>query len=260
MSRIGSDTDRLFVWVGLGLFVGGVMYLVYLAIEPFVRKSCPTMLIGWSRAMGGRFRDAVIGRDLVVGTVAGTLLLALDQINALVRHLIGRPDPIPFRPDTGMLEHPRYFVVTMTSGFNTGLQNALLSVLVFTIFRELFKRLTARLKARWAGSDYTAAGFALAIATLIQVATTESPDALAVAQFILTSLVFLVVLLRYGLLAVVVMYTISSMLSRTPLTLRGDSLYALPAWLMVGVIFVAAAAGVWLARGGEPLFERAADA
>ena len=238
-ASVGDDTDRLFTYLGLGLFVGGVMYLVYLAIEPFVRRSWPTMLVGWSRALGGRLRDAVIGRDLIVGVVAGVLLLALDQINALVPHLIGRPDPIPFMPNTGMLEHPRYFLVTMASSVNQGLQNALLSVLTFTILREVMKRLASRVKARWASSDYAAAGLTIVIMTLIETrgrasrqtcgwrATPSSrrvcfwPCCCATACSRWSSC-----------------HTINSMVARTPLTLRGESLYALPAWLMLGVVFV----------------------
>ena len=47
------------------------MWLIYLALEPFVRRSWPTMLVGWSRVLGGRVRDAVVGRELLIGCAVG---------------------------------------------------------------------------------------------------------------------------------------------------------------------------------------------
>jgi serine/threonine-protein kinase len=260
VDHLGDDVDRLFAFAGIGLFIGGIMLLIYLAIEPFVRKSWPTMLVGWSRALAGRIRDAVVGRDLLIGVVAGLLLLALDQANALLPGLRGRPDPIPMMPNTGFLEHPRFVVLAITTTLNGGMQNALLSVLIFTLFRELLKRMTSRLKSPWLASDYAAAGFALVIMTLIQVMNTDpaSRDLAAVAYLVLASVVFLFVLLRYGLLAVVVMYTIYAMVKSEPLTLRSASLYAGPAWVLLGAVLVFAVIGLRFARGDEPLFGRPA--
>src|SRR4029453_15828941 len=66
-ANLEGDTERMFAWFGLGMFVGGIMFLMSLAVEPFVRRSWPTMLVGWSRALTGCGRDAVVGRDIVVG-------------------------------------------------------------------------------------------------------------------------------------------------------------------------------------------------
>jgi hypothetical protein len=108
--RLADETERLFAWLGLALFVAAVMYLVYLAIEPFVRRSWPTMLVGWSRAMTVRMQDAVIGRDIVIGAVCGLALNLLDQLNRLMPRFLGWAEPIPAKPDVGVLEHTRYFL------------------------------------------------------------------------------------------------------------------------------------------------------
>jgi hypothetical protein len=81
---------------------------------------------------------------------------------------------------------------------------------------------------------------------------------LLVAYETLFACVFLTVLLRYGLLASVVMFTIHSLTLRMPLTLVESSLYAGAAWLTMAIVFALALAGVWMARGGEPMFGRAA--
>jgi hypothetical protein len=255
LSEIGEETNRLFIYLGLGLFVGGVMYLVYLALEPFVRRSWPMMLVGWSRALAGRVPDPIVGRDLIVGVVAGLVLTALGQTGQWLPRLLGWQEPvIPATPFTGPFEHTRYLLVMIPQSLNSGLQNALLGVLSFTGLRELVKRGLTRVKSRWVSPDYVAAGVALLI--LVFISLVESPtnrDHLLLNGLLAlaTSGIFLIVLLRFGMLATVVMYTISALSQRAPLTLQSNSLYAGPAWTMLGFIFLVALAGLWMARRGD---------
>ena len=173
VSRLDAEANRLFTFVGIGLFVGGVMCLVYLALEPFVRRSWPTMLVGWSRALAGRLRDPVVGRDLLIGTASGLALTALEHANVIVPRLVGWPEPAPLTSNLGALEHTRYFVLTITNSLNNGLQNALLSVMMFTLVREIIKRVLGRLApSRWS-TDAISAGIAITALTLIRLA--ESP-------------------------------------------------------------------------------------
>ena len=206
-SSLNDETDRLFTFIGIGLFIGGVMYLVYLALEPFVRRSWPTMLVGWSRALAGRLHDPVIGRDLLAGTACGLAITALEHVNAIAPVLLGWPEPPPMSTSTGVLEHARYFVLTITNGMNYGLQNALLGVMMFTIARELIKRLLARVTRKQLAVDYIAAAIALLLMTLFRLADSSIEPAqlwLAALYQIAGSGLFLFVLLRYGLLATVV--------------------------------------------------------
>lgn len=51
----------------VSLFTG----LIYIALEPFVRRYWSELLISWSRLLKGDFRDPLIGRDLLVGMILG---------------------------------------------------------------------------------------------------------------------------------------------------------------------------------------------
>ena len=240
LPRLTDETDRLFTYIGIGLFVGGVMYLVYLAIEPFVRRSWPTMLVGWSRALAGRLRDAVIGRDLIVGRASGLALTAFDQLRSCLVSSAGR-EPMPITPRVGVLEHSRYFVLTITNRINNGLQNALLSVMMFTVLREVVRRGASRLGFRTA-SDRLRDGRGRAPPADrpsgwcrgIPIAPISGSPCSTRSS---SSLIFLFVLLRYGLLATFVMFTANALTMRMPLTLNGANLYAGPAWLMLGLLF-----------------------
>ena len=42
-------------------------WVLYIAIEPFIRRYRPTSLISWSRLLAGRITDPAVGRDVLIG-------------------------------------------------------------------------------------------------------------------------------------------------------------------------------------------------
>jgi hypothetical protein len=62
------------------LFLAVTTVIIYLAVEPHVRRRWPTVLVAWSRVLAGRWRDPLVGRHVLVGmamsSVAGLLFLA----------------------------------------------------------------------------------------------------------------------------------------------------------------------------------------
>jgi len=75
------------------LFFGGMTWVLYLALEPFVRKRYPATIISWNRVLDGKFRDPLVGRDLLIGIFVGvcTTLLSLFQ-SMLFFRLGGTPN------------------------------------------------------------------------------------------------------------------------------------------------------------------------
>ncbi|HKR00095.1 MAG TPA: serine/threonine-protein kinase, partial [Pyrinomonadaceae bacterium] len=53
-------------------FVG----LMYLALEPFLRRRWPERVISWSRLLAGDWRDALVGRDVLLGAAFGVAAIA----------------------------------------------------------------------------------------------------------------------------------------------------------------------------------------
>jgi len=51
-------------------------WILYLALEPIVRRRWPDSIISWSRLLAGRLRDPLVGRDILIGCLAGVLLAA----------------------------------------------------------------------------------------------------------------------------------------------------------------------------------------
>jgi len=87
-------------WVG---FSALLIAAFYLAVEPYVRRHWPRMLISWSRLVDGRWRDPLVGRDLLVGTVVGVLLSLIGLLTQPIAELRGGLPPMPTVSTTGWI-------------------------------------------------------------------------------------------------------------------------------------------------------------
>ena len=82
------------------LFVTSVICVVYLAIEPYVRRHWPQAIVSWSRLMSGRFRDPHVGRDLLYGVLLGMAWSILFGVGFMIAQRSGLQ---PSFSDRGLL-------------------------------------------------------------------------------------------------------------------------------------------------------------
>jgi hypothetical protein len=47
--------------------------MLYMALEPYVRRHWPQAIISWSRLVAGRLRDPLVGRDVLWGVALGVV-------------------------------------------------------------------------------------------------------------------------------------------------------------------------------------------
>src|SRR5262249_49563192 len=65
------EVGRLVMGLGKAAYTAGLMWVLYLALEPLVRRRWPQVIISWSRLLAGRFRDAEVGAHVLIGTAVG---------------------------------------------------------------------------------------------------------------------------------------------------------------------------------------------
>jgi len=53
------------------LFNTAFVCVLYLALEPYIRRHWPHALISWTRLLSGRLRDPMVGRDMMIGSALG---------------------------------------------------------------------------------------------------------------------------------------------------------------------------------------------
>jgi hypothetical protein len=76
--------------VAWGLLKSAAIWIVYLALEPFVRRFWPEILISWSRVLAGRFNDVRVGRDILIGISLGAVAFLTRQADMLLGHAAWR--------------------------------------------------------------------------------------------------------------------------------------------------------------------------
>ncbi len=81
--------------IGLAVVVAALLWLFYLALEPYVRRLRPWTLVSWARLLDGGWRDAVVGRDVLIGVAGGTVLALLSILARMLPGWLGRPAPSP---------------------------------------------------------------------------------------------------------------------------------------------------------------------
>ena len=80
--------SRILQWVSLILLITVALWLLYLALEPIVRRRWPDSLVSWTRLLRGRVLDPLVGRDVLLGVLGG-IALALSSASRAAN----RPEP-----------------------------------------------------------------------------------------------------------------------------------------------------------------------
>ncbi|MHC4908732.1 MAG: serine/threonine-protein kinase [Planctomycetota bacterium] len=175
--------------------------LLYYALEPYVRRRVPERLIAWSRLLSGRWRDPLVGRDVLIGLAAGLgSVAAMATVDLVARSMFTLPE----RLDVG-----RWTLLTGSLGQSIGaipgrLGESLWSTFISLIVLLLLKIVTRRL--------WIAAVLLCIIQTRLFAPGGPDFSALVVSgdpdlplwglvRFGVPMAVFLFVLVRYGVLA-----------------------------------------------------------
>jgi hypothetical protein len=90
-----NELDLILIAFAWGLLYTALIVVLYLALEPLVRRKAPETLIGWSRLLAGQFRDPLVGRDLLIGAVYGVVLVLYEICDNFVLPLLGKLPPAP---------------------------------------------------------------------------------------------------------------------------------------------------------------------
>ena len=79
-----AEFGGFLVAVSGALLGAGFFWMVYMALEPYVRRRWPQSMIAWSRLLGGAVRDPVVGGNLLIGAAFGVATAAVFLVHNLV--------------------------------------------------------------------------------------------------------------------------------------------------------------------------------
>jgi serine/threonine-protein kinase len=220
------------------LFIAAIVWTVYLALEPYVRRHWPHSIISWSRLLNGKFRDPAVGRDVLYGVAMGTLWRVINDIDVLISHAVG---VAPGMHNSSFLEGTRSVLAAWTVQFPSAIRGTLLFFFMLFILRVLLR------------NQWLAAGVFVAIWSVFQTLASAHPliDGPAVTAIYLIAAVALV---RFGLVTLAVAVFTTDSIGNLPITFNPSIWYFWgPIFVMAGVILLA----VWAFRAataGRKLF------
>jgi serine/threonine-protein kinase len=266
---LNQEINKFFDGAGGGLVASALIWIFYLALEPYARRTWPDQMIAWSRMITGRIRDPLVGRDILVGGVFFLLHAVLVAAGVLGRAAAGLP---PGQPDA--IQWATFLGLHGSVGW-------ILGAFVNSLFYALFLLLVLMLLRLLAGAVY--GGFRWTVERVVPPIARRLPEKtgrldqrlavvafavlvaaftgfsggdeklLAAAQGVLIGVLWSWVLFRFGLVTFFVGMFFWTLATSFPVTLDASAWWSGASFLPIAVILATTAFGLHCALGARPL-------
>ena len=249
VSRFPAAADSIFgsfrLAVARVLFHAATFWVLYIAIEPMVRRRWPQRIVSWARLLAGRVRDPLVGRDILIGLFAGIVPFHLVTAAwTVMQRVLGLPSgyPVPFRPD--ILLGLRHVAGETLNMLITGVYSAMFLLMALLVLQIFLRKIWLAAPAIW-----------LLGVTLIFLGSQEHSVGLLIGIGVVTAFQVFVVI-RYGLLAGVAMGFSFSLLLASPFSTDLTAWHSPPTLACLLVFSSLAAFAFYLSLAGRPVFKR----
>ena len=236
---LDAFVTRPVFWLALAL--GAWAAILYIALEPWVRRWWPYAMVGWARVVAGRWHDPLVARDVLVGMALMityrcvylmAVLAGIYQGAAPVS--VGSMDSLLGEFVLSQLGGARFAAANILHCVSIGIAGAAVSFFLLAMFRAL-------LRNPWLGTA--------AFCALSSLWSSLQPEFRGEWMTIATYPIFLAVWIfgavRYGLLAVVIGSCAYRILAQSILTADFGAWYGQSSLLAVLLV---AALGIWAFR------------
>ncbi len=200
------------------LLIAALAWVAYVGLEPYVRRRWPYLLISWTRLLSGRWRDPLVGRDVLAGVTLGAAsccVVYVSQFFTSAQLRGGQP--------VWLLDGFRFSLVLLCNHASRGILGGLGFLLLLFCLTLLVRR-------RW-----IAAGIVILLQAANVVAISGSPVAGGLLGLMGGAYVMFAVL-RYGLLALVMLVFTSNVANDALLTFDLTQWYAPASLVVVAVL------------------------
>ena len=225
------------------LFSSGLVWLFYMALEPYVRRWWPHRIVSWSRLLAGDFRDPMVGRDILLGSGFG---VGIAVLNYLAHYALAPPGASFFVQET----------LSTLLGLRQSVGQFFNLPATFSVFLGLFYLFMLLLLYLFCGrKEWLSSLVAWLLPTVVWGVLSRHQ----ILGFLFAGLIFGLVLLvttRFGLLAMIASQFFALLFAIYPMTwdfsvwYAGSTIFALCAGLAV-VLY-----SFYISLGGQPVFKR----
>ena len=246
-------------------FVASFAWLLYIALEPHIRRVSPELMIGWSRMLAGSLRDPLVGRDVLIGVLVAIGDGVILGLHSLLRQWSGRPPQFPVgassSPFDGMaassdlLLGGRYALsriigtVMSIPTWSGIMMTFLVLIALYLLLRRRFFAIAALILGFTAIYVVTHGGWLLAYAP----ADYFAPSFVDVVVFVATQTAVVLIAVRFGLLTMLVASFVTLLLTLMPIAIDSSVPYAVSSRIVLATVIVLAAYGWHTALAGRPM-------
>jgi serine/threonine-protein kinase len=240
---MGEELALVQVGIEFALLPTILLWLFYLAIEPYMRRWWPHRMVSWSRLLAGDFRDPLIGRDILIGSVFGLAILVLTNLWALTPGWLGHPTApksVKLQTLLGLRESVgEFFFTGVTLILFLGVSLLFLLLLLHIIFR----------RREW---------LALGVAWLV-----FTPAAGLGNRYLLINMLYaavfsalwIAVATRFGLLALTAALFFITMFGNFPMTTDFSVWYASSTIFALAAVLILVAYAFYISLAGQKVFK-----
>ncbi|MGB0009067.1 MAG: hypothetical protein WBP97_18380, partial [Candidatus Sulfotelmatobacter sp.] len=240
----GMDVvGAFFIAVSTALFVSGTTWMLYLALEPWVRRRWPQTIISWSRLLSGQFRDPLVGRDILFGVMLGAVWVFIFQLRQIPLSHLGAA---PVMAQTDYLAGGR-------EALGAWLMQIPGSILGTLQFFFLLLGLKYLLRKDWLAAIAFVAIFALAQGLPSSYVAVDLP------MWAVIYAIAVLIVYRFGLIPLACAIFTVNMLANVPFTVDLSAWYMNTFLLALLSVVALAAWGFYHSLGGEPIWRPEID-
>ncbi len=242
-ATVGDTISLTVITISTALFISGVIWLLYMAIEPWVRRTWPNTIVSWTRLLAGSFRDPVLGRDILLGSALGVVWILLFTVRYIVTMHLGAS---PGLGSTDALMGGRVALGGWLLQWPQSIESALFFFLLLLGLKYL-------LRNQW-------------LAALVFVALFAGPRGLASSHMSvdlpalgLVYAIAVLIVIRFGLVPLVVAIFTVDMLGNVPISADFSSWYMTTSILALLSVVAITGWGFYHSLGGRPLWKEDMD-
>jgi len=234
-----------------GLLWGGIMWMLYLAIEPWIRRRWPQAIISWSRLISGQVRDPLVVLDILFGVAFGTLWILIFEVSYIPLARMGASPPLSASAYLlgGRQALGQWLMQVPFSIFGT-LQFFFLLLGLKVLVEFLFGLVRLKL----AHTDWIAAVFFVAIFVGMRSLQSTHPS-VDIPTILLIYSILVLIVLRFGLVPLAVGAFTVDMFGSVPFTADFSAWYVGATILALLSVVALAGWGFYHSLGGEAVWK-----
>jgi serine/threonine-protein kinase len=248
--RAHHVADPVFEFVlfhrGLGpnLYLVCIVWIFYIALEPYVRRVWPETVISWNRLLAGKWLDPVVGRDVLAGSAVGALSMLLTLGEYAIPKWLHGPSPLPSITSMTLMLNSTGSLAPLFTNAITSLYLGLLALLFLVLMRMVSNR-------QWVAGVAFIVVFAAATARYSVMSSWRlvPEDLLSWSFQGVLALLLLSLLTQHGLVAVIFCLLVRGLLTDFPVTWDFSAWYSSTSVIAIVSVFVMLGVGVYSALG-----------